>query len=45
MTSFFAWLHQFTPLRTLYERRTNLHQALLELACSIVGLRRLSTSF
>ena len=37
----FAWLHQSTRLRTRYERRADLHQGLLELACSLICLRRL----
>ncbi|WP_133886092.1 IS5 family transposase [Streptomyces sp. BK208] len=37
----FAWLHQFKRLRTRYERRADLHQGLLELACSVICLRRL----
>lgn len=37
----FAWLHQFKRLRIRYERRADLHQSLLELACSIICLRRL----
>lgn len=37
----YAWLHQFKRLRIRYERRADLHQALLELACSIICLRRL----
>lgn len=41
----FAWLHQFKRLRTRYERRADLHQGLLELACSHICLRRLRTSF
>lgn len=40
----FAWLHQFKRLRTCYERRADLHQGLLELACSLICLRRLRTS-
>ncbi|MYU51590.1 hypothetical protein GTY53_06135 [Streptomyces sp. SID7805] len=32
-------------LRTRYEIRAFLHQGLLELACSIIGLRRLRTTF
>ncbi|MCG7524221.1 IS5 family transposase [Streptomyces sp. OfavH-34-F] len=40
----FAWLHQFKRLRIRYERRADLHQSLLELACSIICLRRLRTS-
>ncbi|TDT42579.1 transposase [Streptomyces sp. BK208] len=41
----FAWLHQFTRLRTRYERRADPQQGLLELACSLIRLRRLRTSF
>ena len=39
-----AWLYQFKRLRTRYERRADLHQGLLELACSLICLRRLRTS-
>ncbi|MEU7458412.1 IS5/IS1182 family transposase, partial [Streptosporangium roseum] len=38
-------LLQFKRLRIRYERRADLHQGLLELACSIICLRRLRTSF
>lgn len=41
----FAWLHQFKRLRTRSEVRADLHRGLLELACSIICLRRLRTSF
>ncbi|WP_228525495.1 MULTISPECIES: IS5 family transposase [Nocardiaceae] len=41
----FAWLHQFKRLRTRSEVRADLHQGLLELACSIICLRRLRRSF
>ncbi|WP_328724189.1 IS5 family transposase [Streptomyces sp. NBC_00259] len=41
----FAWLHQFKRLRIRYERRADLHQGLLELACSIICLRRLQAAF
>lgn len=41
----FAWQHQFKQLRIRYERRADLHQGLLELACSLICLRRLRTSF
>lgn len=37
----FAWLHTFKRLRTRYERRPDIHQALLSLACSIICLRKL----
>jgi transposase len=36
----FARLHQFKRLRIRYERRADLHQGLLELACSLICLRR-----
>ena len=39
-----ACLQQFKRLRTRYERRADLHQDLLELACSLIRLRRLRTS-
>ncbi|MFJ6798911.1 IS5 family transposase [Streptomyces sp. NPDC091268] len=41
----FAWLHQFKRLHIRYERRADLHLGLLELACSLICLRRLRTSF
>ena len=41
----FAWLHQFKRLCVRSEVRADLHQGLLELACSIICLRRLRTSF
>jgi len=41
----FAWLHQFKRLRTRYRRRADLHQGLLDLACTIICLRRLRKSF
>ncbi|ANW22293.1 transposase (plasmid) [Streptomyces clavuligerus] len=41
----FAWLHQFKRLRIRYERRADLHQGLLELAYSIICLRRLRAAF
>lgn len=34
----FAWLHQSKRLRTRYERRADLHQGLLDLACSLICL-------
>jgi len=40
-----AWLHQFKRLRTRYERRADIHQALLELACCVICLRRLPKPF
>ncbi len=41
----FAWLHAFKRLRTRSERRADLHQAMLSLACAVICLRRLLTSF
>ncbi|MEV6727118.1 IS5 family transposase [Streptomyces xanthochromogenes] len=41
----FAWLHQFKRLRIRYDTRADLHRALLQLACSIICLRRLRNSF
>ncbi len=39
-----GWLHQFRRLRVRYERRADIHETFLSLACSIICLRRL-TSF
>ncbi|BAG16893.1 putative transposase [Streptomyces griseus subsp. griseus NBRC 13350] len=41
----FAWLHQFKRLRIRYGIRADLHLGLLQLARSIICLRRLRTSF
>jgi transposase len=41
----FAWLHHFKRLRIRCEIRADLHLGLLQLACSIICLRRLRTSF
>jgi transposase len=40
----FAWLHAFKRLRIRHERRADVHQALLKLACSVICLRHLKTS-
>lgn len=37
----FAWLHGFRRLRTRWERRADIHEALLTLGCSIICWRRL----
>lgn len=37
----FAWLHAFKRLRTRYERRDDLHLALMRLACAIICWRKL----
>jgi transposase len=36
----FAWLHQFRRLR--YERRADIHEAFLAIACSLICWRRLA---
>ncbi|MFE5191704.1 IS5 family transposase [Streptomyces sp. NPDC056628] len=41
----FARLHQFKRLRIRYKVSADLHLGLLQLACSIICLRRLRTSF
>jgi transposase len=38
----FAWLHQFRRLATCYERRHDLHQALLGIGCCLICWRRLT---
>jgi transposase len=37
----FAWLHQFKRLLVRYDRRADIHQALLALGCCLVCYRRL----
>ena len=37
----FAWLHGYRRLRIRAERRADIHQALLSLACSMICLRQL----
>jgi transposase len=34
-----AWLHQFRRLRIRYERRADLHEAFVSLACSLITFR------
>jgi len=34
-----SWLHQFRRLRVRYERRADIHQAFLSLACSLICWR------
>ncbi|GAB1690879.1 hypothetical protein KRM28CT15_26820 [Krasilnikovia sp. M28-CT-15] len=41
----FSWLHNFHRLRTRYERRADIHQAMLSIACSLICLRRHLNSF
>ena len=40
----FAWLHNFKRLLVRYERRADIHHALLALGCCLVCFRRLSHS-
>jgi transposase len=40
----FAWLHNLKRLLVRYERRPDIHHALLALGCSLVCLRRLRSS-
>lgn len=41
----FAWLHTFKRLRTRSDRCADIHQAMLSLACAVICLHRLLTSF
>jgi transposase len=41
----FAWLHQFKRLLVRYDRRADIHEAFLALACCLVSFRRLQPSF
>jgi transposase len=38
----FAWLHQFRRLRIRWERRPDLHEAFLSLACPLICWRQLT---
>ena len=40
----FAWLHNFERLLIRYERRVDMHNALLPLGCCLVCFRRLGSS-
>jgi len=35
----FAWLNQFRRLRVRYEKRADIHEALLSLACALICWR------
>ena len=41
----FAWLHQFKRLLVRYERRADMHEGFLTLACCLICFRRLQKSF
>jgi transposase len=40
-----AWLHQFRRLLVRFERRADMHEALLVLGCCLICLRKLQGSF
>jgi transposase len=40
-----SWLHQFRRLRIRYERRPDIHEAFMSLACGIVCFRTLQNGF
>jgi transposase len=40
-----AWFHQFKRLRTRYERRDDLHEALFTLGCDLICWRAVKKSF
>jgi transposase len=40
----FAWLHHYKRLLVRYDRRADIHEAFLALACCLVCFRRLQTS-
>jgi len=41
----FAWLHQRRRLLVRYDRRADIHEAFLALACCLICWRRLQNSF
>jgi transposase len=40
-----SWLHQNRRLRVRYERRADIHDGFLKLACGMICYKRLTTSF
>ena len=40
-----SWLHQHRRLRLRYERRADIHEAFVTIACSLICLRALQESF
>lgn len=40
-----AWLHQFRRLRLRFERRADIHEALLSFGCALICWRALKDSF
>jgi transposase len=41
----FAWLNQFRRLRVRYEKRADIHEAFLSLACALICWRFLRVDF
>ena len=41
----FAWLNQFRRLRVRYEKRADMHEALLRLACCLISWRYLQVAW
>jgi transposase len=41
----FAWIHNFKRLLVRYDRRAEIHEAFLAIACCLVCFRRLENSF
>jgi IS5 family transposase len=39
----FAWLHGFKRLRIRWERRADIHEAFLRLACCLITLRQINS--
>jgi transposase len=39
-----SWLHQHRRLRVRYERRADIHEAFLSIACSLICLKQLERS-
>jgi transposase len=40
-----SWLHQHRRLRLRYERRADIHEAFVSIACSLICLKALERSF
>lgn len=40
-----AWLHQYRRLRVRYERRADIHEAFVHIACALIGWKALNRSF
>ncbi len=40
-----SWLHQFRRLRVRYDRRADIHEAFLTLACAIICWRQLKHNY